>query len=53
MPDPVNKEEPEDLVDSMLKKTGCLELHYKVQVRFMAQFPILLHKTIFFLGVRC
>lgn len=25
-------DEPEDPVDSMLKKTGCTELHYKVQV---------------------
>lgn len=27
-----NTEEPEDPVESMLKKTGCIELHYKVQV---------------------
>lgn len=26
-----NSEEPEDPVESMLKKTGCIELHYKVQ----------------------
>lgn len=25
-------EEPEDPVELMLKKTGCMELHYKVQV---------------------
>lgn len=26
-------EEPEDPVESMVKKTGCLEFHYKVLVR--------------------
>lgn len=25
-------DEEEDHVESMIKKTGCLELHYKVQV---------------------
>lgn len=28
----VNDDEIEDPVESMLKKTGCIELHYKVQV---------------------
>lgn len=28
----VKVEEPDDPVESMLKKTGCIELHYKVQV---------------------
>lgn len=28
----VKAEEPEDPVEQMLKKTGCIELHYKVQV---------------------
>lgn len=29
----VKDEEPDDPVELMLKKTGCIELHYKVQVR--------------------
>lgn len=28
----VKDEEPDDPVELMLKKTGCIELHYKVQV---------------------
>lgn len=32
MSNPQQNNEPEDPVDSMLNKTGCAELHYKVQV---------------------
>lgn len=31
--------EPEDPVESMLKKTGCINIHYKVQVRMKSVFP--------------
>lgn len=34
-------EEPDDPVESMLKKTGCIELHYKVQVCETKQIMIL------------
>lgn len=27
-----NDEEPDDPIDQMLKKTGCIKFHYKVQV---------------------
>lgn len=30
-----------DPVEEMLKKTGCIELHYKVQVRIKFIHPIL------------
>lgn len=33
-----NEEEEDDPVDSMIKKTGCLELHYKVQVYYNLKF---------------
>lgn len=53
--------EPEDLVDSMLKKTGCSELHYKVQVNQtifnsveQKHWPIdIRYFTFFTLGVHC
>lgn len=57
MPEPdvkVEPEEPDDPVESMLKKTGCIELHYKVQVK-MEKFLNFLVKFNFipFQGVHC
>lgn len=37
-----NEEEEDDPVDSMIKKTGCLELHYKVQVCYNLRFICLM-----------
>lgn len=31
----VEDQEPDDPVESMLKKTGCIKLHYQVQVSSM------------------
>lgn len=56
-------EEIEDPVESMLKKTGCTELHYKVQVSnwifgycfnlFFEMFKICGFFSSFFAGVYC
>lgn len=35
---PVTTDNVDDPVELMLKKTGCIELHYKVQVRHCPQF---------------
>lgn len=35
----VKDDEPEDPVESMLQKTGCIDLHYKVQVKSNFFFP--------------
>lgn len=42
-----NGQEPIDQVEEMLKKTGCIELHYKVQVSFMIKFDFELKVQVF------
>lgn len=51
----VKNEETDDPVELMLKKTGCIELHYKVQVgsKNVQEMLFSLNSIFFFAGVYC
>lgn len=42
-----------DPVEEMLKKTGCIELHYKVQVRVLLNIIVFLLIHLLIKGMHC
>jgi hypothetical protein len=49
-PKKVDENDVEDPVESMLQKTGCIQLHYKIQVRFEAILTLVKVLLVFNMG---